>query len=290
MWSNKNKEGSKMQDDKKDVSKLQLFLTFIKADKRCSPQFTKDLKRRIPGNKLDFPLLRYVFSLEERLNMLTILRDKIHKSNKEAIDEMERIQENGSGTNEKSLNLVVYYESFLNQIYNIMENLAIINLFMFDAIKESPPDHFSDQVKKIKNRNLKFHPSYDKLIEEEMDWYDEVHRIRSTTNHFVVGMIIFGRTDEGGWIPQYMNFDIPHTADEYFKIERNILKDTDFFYESTIKTLNQISGIYIERIDKEKPCAVTFIGKDEIEFRELSFTEYMSGQKGKLIQFPVRRK
>jgi hypothetical protein len=47
-----------MQDDRKDISNIQFFLMFIKADRRCSTQFTEDLKRRIPGKKLDFPLLR----------------------------------------------------------------------------------------------------------------------------------------------------------------------------------------------------------------------------------------
>ncbi len=167
MWSNKNKEGSKMQDDKMDVSKLQLFLTFINADKRCSPQFTKNLKRKIPGNKLDFPLFRYTFSLGNRLRMLAILREKIHKSNKEAIDEMERIHEEGSGINENGLTLICYYESFLNQIYNIMENLAKINFFMFDDIKNPPPQKFSEQMTKIKEEKLKFHPDYYKLIKHD---------------------------------------------------------------------------------------------------------------------------
>lgn len=279
-----------MQDDKMDVSKLQLFLTFIMADKRCLPEFTEKLKRKIPGSKLDFPLFRYRFSLENRLRMLTILRENIHKLNKEAIEEIERTREKGSGTNEKGLTLTVYFESFLNQIYNIMENVAKINFFMFDANKD-PPHDFSGQMKQIKKGNLTFHPEYDRLIKEEMDWYEEVHRIRSNTNHYLVGTNVFGRAENGEWIPQYMNFNISDRfPNKDLKIERNILKDTVFFYDSTIKILNKISEAYIERMDKEKPCLVPFVGKDEIEFRELSFTEYMSGQKGKLIQFPVRRK
>ena len=273
------------------LSKLQLFLTFIKADKRCSPQFKEEQKRkRIPGGKLDFPLLRYTFSLETRLGMLTILRNDIHNLNKEAIEEMKRTQEKGSGTNEKDLILTVYYESFLNQIYNIMENLAKIHLFMFDA-NINPGHRFSDQMKKIKEGKLKFHPDYDKLIKEEMDWYMEVHQIRSNTNHYMVGMNVFGRADDGEWIPQYMNFSISdRLSDNDFKIERNILRDTEFFYNSTIKILNQISEIYIERMDKEKPCVVTIIEEDGIEFREISYNQFMAGKKGKLIQSTIRSK
>lgn len=273
------------------LSKLQLFLTFIKADKRCSPQFKEEQKRKkIPGGELDFPLLRYTFSLETRLGMLTILRNDIHNLNKEAIEEMKRTQEKGSGTNEKGLILTVCYESFLNQIYNIMENLAKINLFMFDA-NINPNHGFSDQMKNINKGKLKFHPDYDKLIKEEMDWYMEVHQIRSNTNHYMVGMNVFGRADNGEWIPQYMNFNISdRSSDNDFKIERNILRDTEFFYNSTIKILNQISEIYIERMDKEKPCVVIIVEKDGIEFREISYNQFIAGKKGKLIQSTIRSK
>ena len=102
------------------LSKLDLFLLFIKADKRCSSQFMEEPKRkRILVGELDFPFLRYVFSLQDRLRMLTILRNNIHNLNKEAKEEMKRTQEKGSGTNKNGLILTLYYESFLNQIYNI---------------------------------------------------------------------------------------------------------------------------------------------------------------------------
>ncbi len=222
--------------------------------------------------------------------MLTILRNNIHNLNKDAIEEMEKIQEKGFGANEKGLTLTVYFESFLNQIYNIMENLAKINLFMFDSNKNPSPNFF-DQMKDIKVGNLKFHPSYDTLIKDNMEWYEEVHRIRSNANHYLVGINVFGLAEDGEWIPQYMNFNISDRfPNKNLKIERNILKDTDFFYGSTIKILNQISEIYIERMDKDKPCSVLLFGKDGIEFRQISYNDFISGQIGKSIQFPIRNK
>ena len=273
------------------LSKLQLFLTFIKADKRCSPQFKEEQKRKgIPVRELDFPLIRYTSSLENRLRMLTILRKDIHNLNKEAIEEMKRTQKKGSGKNEKGLILTIYYESFLNQIYNIMENMAKINLFMFDA-NIQPKHRFSDQMKKINTGKLEFHPNYDKLIKEKMDWYMEVHQIRSNTNHYLVGLNVFDRSDDGEWIPLYMNFNISDRfSDNGFKIERNIIMDIEMFYNCTIKILNQISDIYIERMEKEKLCVVPFFEKNGIEFREISFNQFIAGEKGKLIQSTIQSK
>lgn len=269
------------------LSKLDLFLLFIKADKRCSSQFMEEPKRkRILVGELDFPFLRYVFSLQDRLRMLTILRNNIHNLNKEAKEEMKRTQEKGSGTNKNGLILTLYYESFLNQIYNIMENLAKINLFMFDA--NDPSIKFSKQMKAIKKGKLNFYPDYDKLIKKEMDWYMEVHQIRSNANHFMVGTNVFGEADDGELISEYMNFDMINSlSDNDFKINRNILRDTELFYDSTIKILNQISEIYIERMEKDKTCIVQFIEKDGIEFREISYNQFMAGEKGKLIQSTI---
>ena len=270
------------------LSKLQLFLTFIKADEKYSSQL---MGKGFPFGKLDFPLLRYTSSLDKRLQMLTMLLNYIHDLNENSKSEMKKAQENGYGTNEKGLILIIYYESFLNQIYSIMQNLAIINLFMFNA-NGSVSHKFSNQMNGINNieeGKVYLHPQYDKLIKEKMEWYQEVHQIRSNTTHFMVGMNVFEQSDNEEWIPQYMNFSISNRLPDFdFTIKRNILKDADFFYNSTIEILNQISEIYIERMEKDKTCAVTFIEKDGIEFREISYNQFMSGEKGKLIQSTIR--
>ena len=263
------------------LSKLQLFLTFIKGDKRCSPQYRDEQKREgIPIGDLDFPLLRYTSSLKTRLEMLTILRNEIHNLNEKAIEEMKITQEQGFGTNEMGLILTVYYESFLNQIYNIMENLAKINLFMFDA--KNPSHKFSKQIDKIKKGNLKFHPEYDKIIKEEMDWYDEVHRIRSNTNHFMVGMNVFGQSDNEEFIPQYMNYNLSkRTSDTDFKMERDISKDAENFYNSALKILNKISEVYIEKMEKDQKCMIPYYDESNgiLEFRSISYNQYIGNNK-----------
>lgn len=43
-------------------------------------------------------------------------------------------------------------------------------------------------------------------------------------------------------------------------------------------------------MDKEKPCVVTIIEEDGIEFREISYNQFMAGKKGKLIQSTIRSK
>ena len=43
-------------------------------------------------------------------------------------------------------------------------------------------------------------------------------------------------------------------------------------------------------MEKDKTCAVTFIEKDGIEFREMSYNQFIAGENGKLIQSTIRSK
>ena len=218
--------------------------------------------------------------------MLSILKEKIHELGVEVLEERKEVEKtNKSSTNEKSLELIIYYESFLNQIYNIMENISRINLFMFE-LNTSVKPKFTDQMKQIKSEKLKFHPEYDKLIKEEMNWYLQVHRVRSNANHFLTGTNVFGRSGEGEPVLEYLNYNLSDRNDhsiDPFKIEYDILSTVDSFYNATISTLNKIADIYLEKMDKDKKCHITFIVDGYLEIRELSCNDLIQGELGKLI-------
>lgn len=270
-----------------EISSLDLFLMFIKGDRRSSPLLRNEQKRKgIQIGQLDFPLFRYTHSLSQRVSMLCILKENIHKLGVEVLEEQKEVEKtNKSKTNEKNIELIIYYESFLNQIYNIMENISRINLFMFE-LNTSVTPKFTAQMKQIKNEKLKFHPEYDKLIKEEMKWYSQVHSVRSNANHFLAGTNVFGRSGKGELILEYLNYNLSNRNDhsiDPFKIEYNILSTVDSFYNATISTLNKIADIYLEKMDKDKKCHVTFIVDGYLEFRELSCNELIQGELGKLM-------
>lgn len=195
------------------------------------------------------------------------------------------MDEVGHGTNIKSLELNIYYETFLNEIYSIMENIARINLFMFDD-SNSVPHSFTEQVKKIKNSELSLHPKYDKLMSEEIDWYFEVNRIRDNIAHFLTGQAVFTRTDDKKLIPQYLNYNVSnrkHHESDDFKIEKDILDSTQIFFDNTMKTLNEIAEIYIGKMDKDVPCHIPFVKEGEIEIWALSYNNFIRGEKGTFV-------
>lgn len=265
-----------------ELSNLELFLMFIKVDRRGLPSFVEE-RKGIRVKNLDFPLFRYTFSLGMRVDMLNILRSEIYSLNEDAKKEMKHVQETGSGTNRNSLILTFYYESLLNQIYYIMENLAKINLFMFDVELE-PPESFSKQEHKIKDDKMSFHPDYDRLIKEDMDWYAEVRQIRSSTTHYMSGLNIFGRADDGEFIPEYVDFNRSRrNGGDNRIVNRNILIDTEYFYNSTIKIINQICEIYIGQMEKETMCTILFETTDGIEFKKISYNQLIRGEFGERL-------
>ncbi len=260
------------------MSNIELFLNFIKGDKR----------NNIQVSRLDFPLLRYTESLRQRLRMLTILRNEILELTQKDISEYKVTLDTGFGYDEFGGLLIIRYEAFLNQIYNITENISRINLFLFDSIK-NPPQKFSRQKKQIRSGKLKLHPFYDEIIKNKIGWYEEVHTIRSNANHFLAGFRVFGRDESGEPVLEYINYNLSesHVTNNEFKIKRNIVNDVIYFYRNTLEFLDEISQIYIELMDKDVQCAITFPYDDRIEFREISFNEYISGGEGTLVQYPI---
>lgn len=265
-------------------SNLDLFFIFIKGDYRTSSKYIES-KNGLPISELDFPLLRYAMSLKERIQRLQIIHSKVIETHDDVIREIQHVDEIGHGSNIKSSELNIYYETILNEIYSIMENVARINLFMFDD-SYNIPHRFTEQVKKIKSSELSLHLKYNKIISEEMEWYIEVNTIRNNTNHFLTGQAVFSRLDGKIPLPQYLNYNMSNRKLQEncdFRIEKNILESTQVFFDNTMKTLNKIAEIYIERMDKDVPCHIPFFIGDQIEIWALSYNNYVKGEKGKFI-------
>jgi hypothetical protein len=249
-------------------------------------------RKGLPIKQLDFPLIRYAWSLKDRLNRLSIIRSKIIECNTEATCALKLTDQMGHGSNIKGIELNIYYESFLNEIYSIMENIAKINLFLFDDSSNIPPNSFNKQLNNIRKSKVSLHPKYDQLVLNEMGWYDEVHKIRSTVTHYLTGTSVCSREDDGTPRPGYLNYDLSNRnglKSSDFKIKYNILESTEIFYDNMIELLEKISEIYIERMDKDVEChiPILFIDQTEefktMEIRALSYNDHIEGKKGKII-------
>jgi len=273
----------------KKMDDLNLFLTFCKGDQRCNPNLNKGLvKRNIPGGGLDFPLFRYVFSLSNRILMLEYLNQCILEQNMKAIENMNAIRNTGAGSSGPGIILILFFESFINQIYNIFENIAKINLFLFDDTKEQYPQDFFSQIDKIQKGAITFGQCYDEKILNMKQWYSEAVSIRHNTNHFMVGTSTYSENTEGDYIPQYLNYNvIDRTNPNPNEIKCDIKVKTKEYHDLTLKSLNQISGCYLNRIDRDVPCDISVITENGFEIHSVSLNQFISGEIGK-VRFPYK--
>ncbi len=276
--------------NRNQLSNLDLFLTFIKGDHRCSKWKKEEfIKRRIPGAELDIPLLRYVSSLQNRIVMLSILQQNIFDQNLKATESFEKQQNGEITSNISGVALVLYFESFVNQIYNIFENIAKINLFLFDEFKNQTPQKFSAQLEKVNRNKLSFNSCFDPIIKNMGAWYPDAMNIRHNVNHFMAGFSTYSRNNEdekGEWYLEYMNFDvIDKKGPNPKKISINVKKMTLEYYDLTLNSLNQMASCYIQRMDKDTLCAIPVLTGNGFEIHKISYNQFISGKEGELL-FP----
>ncbi|MDD4532036.1 MAG: hypothetical protein PHW22_01165 [Bacilli bacterium] len=269
------------------TNKLDLFLGFGIQNKKWRIDNEEIEKRGLPvKDEFDFQIIRYIASLRDRINNLILLKNEIEVINKEAIEETEKLYETNYGMSYKRNLLANYYETFLNQIYGIMENVAKINFFVFEnhfIHNKQLIQSFQGQRKKIIEGKLSLHPDYDNIIKNDLDWYNELSAIRHTFIHFIAGMCVIDRKEE--IVLKYLTFNLSVIElNKEEKIIRNIIEDIESFYNKTMTFLNDISTIYLKNINPRSMHYDYVLKDDYLEIMEISLGDYLEGKKGKFVQ------
>ena len=269
-----------------DESQISVFAKFCVASKHVSWPRTENQKRTgAPAGQMEWPMLRYILSLEHRITCVNYSLERVKEAEALAAEEIKEITRWGIGTYDPSLILVYYYESLVDQIYKAMENVAKVNLFLYDS-KQAPPHDFQRQMRSIANAKLGFSKSYDRIMKEDMDWYKDVLRIRENSNHYSIGMGVFKRDDNGKPILQYLNYEISRreaNRGNDGKIESNILDSAKELGARFNSCMGAIGSAWLEEVDPTKRCAIPFLYPDRMETRMLSLEEYRAGQLGELV-------
>ncbi len=270
------------------TNELDLFLGFGIQNKKWRIDNEEIEKRGLPiKDEFDFQIIRYITSLRDRINNLSLLKSEIEVLNKEAIEETEKLYETNYGTSHKRNLLANYYETFLNQIYGIMENIAKINFFVFDDYfvhnTQELNRGFENQRDKIIDGKLSLNPEYDNIIKNDLDWYKEVCAIRHTFIPFIAGLCVIDRKEE--IVLKYLTFNLSFIElNKEEKIIRNIIEDIRSFYNKTMTFLKGISIIYLKNIDP-RAISYDYILKDDyLEVWEISLSDYLDGKKWALVQ------
>lgn len=164
-----------------------------------------------------------------------------------------------------------------------MENISRFNLFYFNR---QMAHNFSDQCKKIIEGKYNVPSEYINIVKNEMDWYDEIHLIRSNMNHFLIGDYDIQKTKEGEWIFKYENINLSSRTPQIEKsyMIRDILKDVEDLHLFLFLTLKKIFLIYLKEIGSDSKAYILKYTEEGICYHELSFKEFISREKGKIIE------
>jgi len=269
------------------TNELDLFLGFGIQNKQWRIDNEEIGKRGLPvKDEFNFQFIRYIASLKDRVISLSLLKKEIEVLNKEAIEETKRLYETNYGISYKRDLLTIHYETFLNQIYGIMENVAKINFFVFDNYfihnKQELNRGFENQRNKIIEGKLSLHSEYDNIIRNDLNWYNELCAIRHTFIHFIAGTCIINRKEE--IVLKYLTYNLSNIElKEEVKIIRNIIEDIELFYNETMTFLNDISTIYLKNLDPRIISSINTLNGDYLEIWEISLGDYLEGKTGKLL-------
>lgn len=207
-------------------------------------------------------------STKTKVNIVGICLNEFYNQLQPYEEEVRELKSKGYVEGIQHLMIVVKYETFLNSIYGLMENIAQIVSRIYH--KKSLPRMFHDQKDRI-IKNPDIDQEYSKIL-EQLEWYDEVRLMRSEFTHFLTGIVV--SYDEG--IPGYLNTSKSQRKDALNKIEiRDIREHAQEIYNKLINFLEGFGTHFLHIINKDvrivEVCGITenfFVGTKFISYNE----------------------
>ncbi|WP_410510076.1 hypothetical protein RSJ42_08140 [Methanosarcina hadiensis] len=254
-----------------DYTYFELFLRYITT---IEPEiFTETVIRYKDPEKEDLKIshaYKWAGSLLDKFNAASILRNEVLHQILMWKNEIEQVKERGFGSGIQRIILLVKYETFLNSIYSLCENISFLVKELYP--KASLPRGFNDQKTKHLDR-IKTLDSYYAEILATTDWYDEIHSMRTEATHYLSGFIFI--SDSG--VPGYFN-DKPYSMRGNTEIidEEDIEKHVVETYNKVYSFVMQISKHFMElRCNKNKPIGELCLIGSRSGVRTMTLNDYL---------------
>ena len=152
----------------------------------------------------DKDYIRLFYSIKEKMGIHNYFLSQIDEYFKKVKQEMDQWDGKGVKSSRSHTILLAYFEALLNNDYSIMETIAKITLPFFP--KSSLPRTFHNQLEWfIREENKKFDLEYSDYLSKNMEWYHSLREIRTEPVHFLSGLIVFDKDENGLHIPKYSN-------------------------------------------------------------------------------------
>jgi hypothetical protein len=194
------------------------------------------------------------------------------------------MEKNGFGSGLESTLLLIKFETMLNSVYSLCDNLAFIGQRLHPGLKRS----FNDQQKKVEKYKTR-HPEYSEYLDliKSADWYEILHTMRSESTHYLPGFVFHSQNGLGILYQNMEHLDNSEESDKKIEIEN--------IRDYVVKLLEGIND-FLEKYGKYH--LKQFIAEDHITShscwipnpidksflaggRVITFSEYLKKQPGK---------
>ncbi|MFA4877018.1 MAG: hypothetical protein WC586_06360 [Methanoregula sp.] len=216
--------------------------------------------------------------LQTKINAVLHLSNEVKSQYYKAMKAKEEMEVKGFGSGLESELLLIKFETLLNSVYSLCDNLAFISYRLHPGIKKM----FNDQRKNVAKYRINY-PEYSEYIDliESATWYEKLHTMRSESTHYLPGFVYHSKNGLG-----ILYRDMEH-SDERIEIE-NIQEYIVNLIAEINDYLERYGNYHLKRFIDEGhkifyPC---FIPNPEgkgflVGGRVITYSEYMKKLPGK---------
>ena len=158
-------------------------------------------------------------SLQTKINAVAILSEEVKSQYDKALKAKEEMEIKGFGSGIESELLLIKFETMLNSVYSLCDNLAFVGQRLHPGVAR----FFNDQQKNSdKYRTL--YPNYSEYLEIIMSasWYENLHKMRTESTHFLPGFVFHSPNGLG---ILYQNMEHLDKSNQNEKIEIENLRN-----------------------------------------------------------------
>ncbi len=219
-------------------------------------------------------------SLRIKVNAVSHLSEEVKRQYEKALVARKEFDEKGFGRETEFILLLIKFETLLNSIYSLCDNLAFIGHKIHPKIKRS----FNDQRNRIESYR-RLYPEYAEYLDliESADWYEKLHIMRTESTHYLPGFVFYSK-DGLGILYQNMEH-----SEERIEIE-NIRDYVVSLVDNLSKFLERYGNYLIEKFLKEdhkifSPCWIPHANSNAFLSggRVITYSEYKNKRPGKCV-------
>lgn len=232
--------------------------------------------------------IHLIESIKHRIGTIQFFEKELIDQIERAVKEKSESEKQGFGSRNEATILLIRFETFLNSIYSLCDNIAYLGQQIHPGIKRG----FNEQLKNYQ-RHLDLYSQYEDYLNiiKSCDWYEDLHTMRSESTHYLPGFVYHPNNGKLGIL--YRNIvvskkriEIEDISEYIHKIVKQVYKFLDNFGEYMVNKYltDKSETAFFCMIQKTEPDGkVIFMPA----LRMVTYDEYKEKEVGRCVDKEV---